>query len=223
MTRSCAANKTALPGRTCAQKPGSRNLALKSLAEKAKPPAGKVTGGHARYSQHREAEDGDRLPAAGRSKLNHKNAAGTCAAQHSWRSTARYQRDRLPHLSSAAAPAGAPHKFQINAAGQLRRCVRGGCLKGRLQHENNGLTAGSALWSAAITAGHVRPDMFDPTRRPGMRGRTQAKRVLAVLNTDKMGAAFAATKLSAVHLLAQLSAEERDDLQAGFSRPRTAI
>ncbi len=68
------------------------------------------------------------------------------------------------------------------------------------------------------------PDMFDPTcstlhGRPGMRGRTQAKRVLAVLNTDKMGAAFAATKLSAVHLLAQLSAEERDDLQAGFSRP----
>jgi two-component system sensor histidine kinase KdpD len=40
-----------------------------------------------------------------------------------------------------------------------------------------------------------------------------------VLNTDKMSAAFAATKLSAVHLLAQLSAEEPDDLQAGFSRP----
>jgi hypothetical protein len=67
---------------------------------------------------------------------------------------------------SADAPANEAHKFQINAAGQLRRFVRAGRLKGRLRHENNGLTAGSALWSAAITAGHVQPGIGAGHERP---------------------------------------------------------
>src|SRR5271163_3401149 len=69
--------------------------------------------------------------------------------------------------------------------------------------------------SRTCSTGHVHLSVGGPACVAGYR----RSGVLAVLNTDKMSAAFAATKLSAVHLLAQLSAEEPDDLQAGFSKP----
>jgi hypothetical protein len=45
--------------------------------------------------QHREAEDGESLPAAGRGLIEHRIAAGTCAPHTVIRSPARYLLTRL--------------------------------------------------------------------------------------------------------------------------------
>jgi len=125
MPRWCAANRAKTPcSRRTKAKPEADPFLGAFLgrvpgAEKAKPPAGKVAGGHARTSQHRETEDGERLPAAGHMHISMelRQELVRCTLR---RSRARY----LVALGPVLGQSPTPRKLQINATGQLRKFVR---------------------------------------------------------------------------------------------------